>query len=330
MVPPGWSLSLFLPNGKPLDGGWSLELDDGETAEVVAALESPADALAGTCIVAGWFLDGAGESRGFSLEAAVAPVRQAALYSLSSTVHGAPGETVRFPLVLWNRGNQPERFELSCPDRPEGWEAPAILDSDGVPAETAVVGARSSENFTVVLRIPGATRLAVAGLNISAGAVGLEVSAGLTVIMEFPDLAVASLEPSVKDPKPGELVYVNVTVENRGRAAAHGAALAVFRNSDAVIDRELGDIGPGESRTESIIWIPKAGRNVLVFIVDPKDSVPESNETGNTAIMTKYVAGPMPPAPDRGGWLVAGAAAALAVCGALAVLRFLARPRLRR
>jgi uncharacterized membrane protein len=329
-VPPGWYLSLQLPNGKPLEGAWSLELDPGERAEVVAVVEAPAGALAGTYIVPGWFLDGVGEPRGLQLEAAVVPVRHATLFSPSPTLHGSPGGTLRFPLVLYNAGNQRERFELACRDLPDGWGAPAILDRESVPVSTAVVGAHSSQNFTLVLRIPDRTRLAFAGLNVSAGAAGLGITAGLSVVLEYPDLAIASLASSVAYPRPGELVYVNVTVQNRGTAPAFGASLAFFRNKEAVIEREMGDLGPGESRLESFIWIPKEGQNVLVFIVDPEDTVPEANETGNTALMKRYVSGPLPAPPDRSGWLVAGAVAVPAAGVTVAALRLLARPRRRR
>jgi uncharacterized membrane protein len=330
-LPAGWEAELSLPDGKFLEEGWNLTLGAGQTAEVLAQVSAPSSALAGRYPITARFTDGEGGPLAASADVEVLRVRSILVYGTDPTLTAEPGDSVRFPLVVVNRGNAPEELELACRGLPEGWPAAVVRDREGSPVTRATVPAHSGVNLSAGVLVPARTRLAFAGLEVLAGAGhDLAAKAMLTVEIELPDLAVVSVAPSKQYPRPGELVQVNVTVENRGRGTARGVVLGCHRHGEAVIDRELGDLGPGETRVESFIWIPREGKNILVFIVDPEDTVPEANETGNTALMKRYVSGPLPPGPDRSGWLAAGAAAVLAGAGGLAGLYALGLRRGRR
>jgi hypothetical protein len=258
-------------------------------------------------------------------------VRAVTVFGADPTQRAEPGASVRFPLVILNRGNAPEELSLSWRGLPEGWPSAVLRNAKGEPVTLATVPAQSEGHFWADVQVPALPREGFAGLEVVADAGhGIEMNATLTVIVDLPDLAIVSTTPSKPYPRTGELVYVNVTVENRGRAPARGAVLACHRYGEAVAEKDLADLAPGQRTVESFVWIPREGKNVLVFVVDSKDAVPESNETGNTAMLTKYVSGPMPAAPDRSGWIAAGAVAALAGAAGLSALYVLGLKRRRR
>jgi hypothetical protein len=258
----------------------------------------------------------------------VVAVRSAVLYSPAPTIDCTPGETARFPLELVNRGNCAERFELSCAGVPEGWPAPEFRDGRGEPVSLMVVAPFCETNLSIWVRLPASTGLENATISVAAtGGVGFRAEAALTVVVEKPALAIISVAPSVRDPRAGELVYVNVTVRNDGRATALSATLDCYRNGEAIITRDLGALEPGASRVESFVWIPRAGRNILVFMVGPEDALSATNASGRTAVLAQYVSAPPGAASADNGWLMVGAAAGVAGTAAAALVVYLRRKK---
>jgi hypothetical protein len=145
--------------------------------------------------------------------------------------------------------------------------------------------------------------------------------------VELSDLVITGVRLSPVKPRTGQVVVVNVIVENRGNATARNVSLDLYRNGEALISRELGDLPAGGKHVESFVWIPRAGKNVLVFIVDPEDRVSESDETGNTAMVVKDLAPASAGANDETLLLVVSATMAVAVLS-LAVW-WLSKPRKR-
>jgi uncharacterized membrane protein len=327
-LPAGWEAELSLPNGQRIGEGWNVTLGAGGTAEIYALVTSPAGALAGRYAVTARFSGGDGRQVSAPAVVEVLRVRAVTVFGADPTQRAEPGASVRFPLVILNRGNAPEELSLSWRGLPEGWPSAVLRNAKGDPVTLATVPAQSEGHLWADVQVPALPRESFAGLEVEADAGhGIKMNATLTVIVDLPDLAIVSTTPSKPYPRPGELVYVNVTVENRGRAPARGAVLACHRYGEAVAEKDLAGLAPGQRTVESFVWIPREGKNVLVFVGDSKDAVPEGNETGNTALMTKFVSGPLPGAPDRGGWIVAGAVAVLAIGGAAAALLLLARKK---
>ncbi len=314
--PPGWTLRLWLADGTLISGNWNLTLLPGAGVSLIAGLTVPADAIAGEYRVAGEFLDGADTSHGFELSVLVEQFFGMELVVAASRAGGAAGETVRFPMEVRNTGNGNDTFTFEVAEKPAGWTAPVVYDIGHNPVERLTLGPGDAANITSAVRIPNRPAADSARIRVLAwSGGGISKDAELTVVVNRPDLVISAVELSPSRPVQGRVVAVNVTVENRGDSSARNVSMVLYRNGEAVIPRELGDIPPKGKHVESFVWIPRSGENVLVFIVDPEGLVSERDETNNTAmVMRSFGESALTLPPDI--WWMAGLAAVPAAMGA--------------
>ena len=307
--PPGWSLSLRLTDGTLISGEWNLSLRPGAGSKVIAWLAVPSDAKAGEYRAAGEFLDGAKTGYRFEMAVSVSQFFGVKLSSDMESLSGEPGETLQFPLELCNTGNGKDTFLLKATLGAGGWADPFFLDRKGMSIEKIALEPGSAACVTLAVGIPKApsqARLVIWAEAESVG--GPSELVMLAAQARMSDLVISAVELSPSRPVQGRVVAVNVTVENQGDSLARNVSMELYRNGEAIIPRELGDIPPGGKHVESFVWIPRAGGNVLVFIVDPEGLVPERNETNNTAMVMRSFGESAQTLP-RDIWWVAGLAA---------------------
>jgi len=326
LPPPGWDLSFRFVEGQPLPENWSAELEGGQTFEVIAVLAVPALALAGEYFGAGELLDGSGRAYPFGLTVVVTPLFGAQLGTDGQPLQGEPGGILRFPLGLRNPGNGNDTYILEATDRPDGWEHPTFIDPAGILVNRLALGPGSEACLTALVHIPerpALTEVALAVRAVSAG--GPASGTTLFVRVVLSDLVITGVRLSTEKPVKDQLVVVNVTVENRGQATARNVTLELHRNGEAIIPRAFGTLEPGRSRVESFVWIPRAGRNELRFVVDPQNLVCESNETANTAVVTQQIADGAVSRPVDYSWSAVAVAAGAAVTVVLVGIVFMRR-----
>ncbi|GIV78085.1 MAG: hypothetical protein KatS3mg050_2479 [Litorilinea sp.] len=97
-------------------------------------------------------------------------------------------------------------------------------------------------------------------------------------------------------PSPGDLVTITVIVTNSGQASASGVVvrfLDVTGGSEEPIgeDQNVGNIAAGNTTTATVTYdtTDKAGERSIKVIVDPEDTISESDETDNEATKTLTV-----------------------------------------
>lgn len=97
------------------------------------------------------------------------------------------------------------------------------------------------------------------------------------------DLAVETGDIVVIGPRvEGQNHTINVTVENKGSAAALNAQIRTQVNGTSLNSTRM-DLPVGGSVTLSILWRPEAGEMNISVAADPLDEITESSETNNTA-----------------------------------------------
>jgi|GEM_PF-1210081 len=319
--PPGWRLALLLEDGL-VEAGGAVDIAGGGGGWFDVLVCAPSGSLAGTYRIRGRVSDGAGDGRGFSFEATVIQLFGLGLESGAPAQAGEPGRWASFPLEVANTGNGPDTIRLAAEGLPEGWPGPFFRKADGPIGDLLELPAGGRGRMEAVVALPDRTELSGVQFNVSAESLGgMRARVPLSLAVSKADLRISSVVPSKEDPRAGELVWVNLTVQNCGTGTARGVVLHFLRNGEALIVRELGELGPGEDGREKFVWIPRPGKNTLLFIVDPEDRVCEADETGNRAVMTHELPGPAAPAPeDLWPTAVAGMAVAIEAVVAAAVL----------
>jgi len=117
-----------------------------------------------------------------------------------------------------------------------------------------------------------------------------------------PDLTLSSgdigFTPS--EPVVGKIVTITATIHNIGYTNAKDVLVNFSANSTSIGEDGIEVIPKGQSRSAKIDWIPKdAGKYIIRVVVDPKNTIAESNEGNNEAPKTVAVleAAPPPHAP---------------------------------
>jgi len=107
---------------------------------------------------------------------------------------------------------------------------------------------------------------------------------------EFIDLTLNSSDIKFSEyPLKGRNLTINVTVHNIGTKSSNSSVVRILDNSTLMEETDMGNIPAGESKTTSLTWKwDSLGFHEINVIVDPYDSVNESNESNNNA--TTYVA----------------------------------------
>jgi hypothetical protein len=305
VLPIGFGLSLGLPDGSVLGANETLSLDAGSTASLIATVSIPAGALAGNYMMVGQLLDGPGNSYQVKMECTVNQLYAVELECAAPVQAGEPGDRLLFQLAALNSGNGWDELTFDLSGLPDTWSGPEFFDADMSPVGVLRVAAGESARVTAAVTIPSSTPLDSVDLSAAAcSSDGSSAAVNLSVEIRKPDLAIAGITLSTATLRAGGLVLVNVAVENLGDAPASNFTLAYYRNEEPRISRPIGTIPPGGRDTESFVWIPRDGKNKLRFVVDPDNTVCESNESNNEAAMEKFVYTEKVSIPNDQTWMV--------------------------
>ncbi|MCO6040328.1 CARDB domain-containing protein [Thermococcus alcaliphilus] len=100
--------------------------------------------------------------------------------------------------------------------------------------------------------------------------------------LELPDLKVVSLSPSEIELVEGEQNSIVVTIKNDGASTNKNIAITLYANDTLIGTKTIPGLGKEESTTIEFPWIPEhEGKYTLKAIVDPENTVVESNEDNN-------------------------------------------------
>ena len=251
---------------------------------------APADALAGERRFTGKVSDGSG--RPYELAFTV-DINQVYGLSLGSTAPQQAGDLrqwVEFSLGIGNTGNGNDTFHLTATGLPAGWREVEFRDADNVIGNRSVLAAQMTGPMTAVVEIPESTPLDRAWFNVTAtSSGGPSATIGLQLTVRKPDLLISKVELRSSILKVDKPAMVRVSVRNNGDGPAGSITVSYYRNGLLRTTEELGTLLPGQERSVDFVWVPLDGRNELRFAVDPLDSVCESNETNNGAMMQKWL-----------------------------------------
>jgi uncharacterized membrane protein len=321
-MPAGWSLWFELPDGRILGDNDSFSLGAGRTAGSIAVIASPFDALSGDYHFPGVVNDGAGGFYQIVLSVHVNQVHFLELNATSPERTGSPGKAAYFPLTVINLGNGPEALQLECSAMPAGWYRPLFRCENDTLGSSLDLNASGSVRMTACVLVPVKTPLDVVHFNVTASSCsGISASVFLTVRIEKADLVITHVSFSSSVLQAGKRVTVNVTVGNRGGAAAEYVTTAFFCDGDVQMTRDLTIIEAGARDVLSFIWTPKKGLNILKFAVDNADSVCESDETNNTVTITRTPIDESVTIPAPSQWPAYAAAAIIIVIVLCIVIR---------
>ncbi|MCK5422890.1 MAG: hypothetical protein KAJ08_12030, partial [Deltaproteobacteria bacterium] len=123
----------------------------------------------------------------------------------------------------------------------------------------------------------------------------------VSALISEPDLSVAAsditLTPSV--PTEGEEVLVEAVIHNLGGSEASDILVRFFDGNPDEPDNQIGEdqiisfLSPGNSEVVEVVWdtLGELGRSYLHVIIDPEDSIEETKENNNEAIIIVDVSG---------------------------------------
>ncbi len=88
--------------------------------------------------------------------------------------------------------------------------------------------------------------------------------------------------------------YLRARVKNSGTARARRLKVAFFTNGRCIGTRFPGDLNSAHERETNSQWLPP-GTHVVKVVVDPDNTIPESDETNNSKEFTLFSSGQQPP-----------------------------------
>ncbi|MCD6522371.1 MAG: PKD domain-containing protein, partial [Candidatus Diapherotrites archaeon] len=120
----------------------------------------------------------------------------------------------------------------------------------------------------------------------------------VNVTQAYPDLIISSIATNDSSPEPGQVIQVNVTVENIGHADVVGD-IGIELRDGSTEHKVLTDLAVGSSKLVSFTWSNGTpGNYTLIATVDYNDVYQEENETNNNATLQIRVNAP--PVADAG------------------------------
>ncbi len=122
-----------------------------------------------------------------------------------------------------------------------------------------------------------------------------KVLAGKDELNVFPiksDLSIKNVELSSQQPMHDEIIILKVNIENTGSACARNIATGFYvDNIETGTQTQRFTLGKDgtQSATAVFSWKAESGIHTLTFIADPKNEIPESDESNNNYMVTVTV-----------------------------------------
>ncbi len=103
----------------------------------------------------------------------------------------------------------------------------------------------------------------------------------VSITPRAPDFRVETISPSTAEASAGETVDFTVTVQNRGELKTDASRVYFYVDGASLGYQELAEIDAAATVSKIFTWTSKDGAHEIKAIVDPSDSVTETDENNN-------------------------------------------------
>jgi hypothetical protein len=176
---------------------------------------------------------------------------------------------------------------------------------DGILTNSSLVWTSSSDGvigigneFNTTTNLSAGIHLIELMVNDSIGQIGTD---NVTITVLAPDLAITTSDISFSSPYPveGEDITINATIHNIGTANASNVTVQFF-DGEPINGTQIGEnqtiasLNARENKTVSLSWdtTGEAGDNCIWVVIDPYNTLKESDEGNNQANKSLFVSAP--------------------------------------
>jgi uncharacterized membrane protein len=272
-----WKMK-YMMAGAEING---LFLDSAQSLSFEVVITVPSDALSGEHDSAAGISDSSKNLWIAPLKTVVKQIYDIDLYTTLSKQQGSPGSKVYFVLINRNRGNGPDTISFSSVRLPAGWDVD-FLDSnmskiDGISLNSGEIG-----RVTVQVTLPAGSNstnqeVMVTGTSESS----LSDTVKFVVEMMLPDLYLTGVSYSPKNLAGGKASTVTVTVVNQGEVPVENVTVRFYEGGTILGAEKLNRLPGNTNKTVTFTWLPKEGQRKVKFMVDPDNTIIETDEKNN-------------------------------------------------
>ena len=277
MLDVNWKIKYLLA-GAEING---LFLDSAQSLTFEAVITVPSDALAGEHDSAVGISDTSKNLWVAPIKTVVKQIYDIDLTTTQSKQQGSPGGKVFFTLLNRNRGNGPDTISFSSVRLPAGWDV-NFKDSNMTNIDSISLNSGEIGRVTVQVTLPGGSNstsqeVMVTGTSESS----LSDNVKFVVDMMLPDLYLTGVTYSPKNLAAGKAATVTVTVVNQGEVPVENVTVRFYEGGTILGAEKLSRLPGNTNKTVTFTWLPKEGRRTVKFMVDPDNSIIETDEHNN-------------------------------------------------
>ena len=116
----------------------------------------------------------------------------------------------------------------------------------------------------------------------------------------LPDLQIAASDLTLSNATPQAFEAIDITarINNIGENVAENIVVRFMDNGELLADLNLSGVNVGRSNTATLRTSLPSGEHALSVVIDPVDTIAESNESNNTTSLAVTVTGPSASQPD--------------------------------
>jgi uncharacterized membrane protein len=272
-----WKIKYVLAGAEIND----LFLDSAQSLSFEVVITVPSDALSGEHEAAVGVMDNSKNLWIAPLKTVVKQIYDIDLTTSLSKLQGSPGSKVFFSLISRNRGNGPDTISFSSVRLPAGWDVD-FMDSNMTSADTISLNSGEIGRTTVQVTLPSGSNstsqeILVTGTSESS----LSDNVKFIVDMMLPDLYLTGVVYSPKKLESGKASTVTVTVVNQGEVPVENVTVRFYEGGTILGAERLNRLPGNTNKTVTYTWMPKAGQRQVKFMVDPDNSIIETDEKNN-------------------------------------------------
>ncbi len=200
-------------------------------------------------------------------------------------IHPTPtvdGEQVTINATITNTGGNLSsgqidlQFYVDGTPLGKGWVYGGLLSNESDTA--AVTWAASAGNHTITVVVDSESR--ISELNESNNRLSIQ----MPVTIPYPELTVSSIYLSKPNPAAGEYVTIHANITNLGGETRRCIGAAFYLDGvylGEVTQKVACGILASQTLIASYPWVASPGTHNITVVVDPRDTVPEANESNN-------------------------------------------------
>lgn len=258
-----------------------LFLDSSQSLSFDVVVTVPADALRGDHYCAVGMLDGSKNLWVATLVTTVKQIYDIDLTTTLSKLQGSPGSKVFFSIITRNRGNGPDTISFSAPRLPPGWGL-EFKDNDMNPTDSITLNSSEIGKTLLQVNLPAGSNstsqeIVVTGSSESS----LSDTVKFVVDMMLPDLYLTSISYNPKNLESGKAATVTVTVVNNGEVSVENVTVRFYEGGTILGTEKLNRLTANSNKTVTFTWVPREGKRTVKFVVDPDNTIIETDKKNN-------------------------------------------------